>query len=136
MKTAAKVFLIISMVAGGIGFLFGIVALTNPTLAKSLADFGLTGVNFIVQGILSLTFGSIALYKLGKACTQRELVPWGVCALLFCSLLSGIFLLLVKDEELAPTTLQANPFEATTESQDPFDEPKEKEEKLEEPFDI
>lgn len=70
MKTAAKVFLIISMVCG-------------------------------FWMIIPLIVGAIALKKLNTATKKDELVGIGVCALLFCGLVSGILMLCIKDEDLA-----------------------------------
>lgn len=50
--------------------------------------------------ILPLVFGILALNKLNTATKKEELVGMGVCALLFCSTLGGIFMLCVSDEEL------------------------------------
>ena len=70
MKTAAKVFILLSMVFG-----------------------------FWV--ILPLIFGGMALGKLKTATTKSELTTSAVLVLLFCSLLGGIFMLCISEEELA-----------------------------------
>lgn len=71
MKTAAKVFIILSMV-------FGFIA------------------------ILPLVFGFMSLSNLKKAKTAAEFPMWlKICTLLFCSLIGGIILLVMKDEDYA-----------------------------------
>lgn len=71
MKTVAKVFIIISMVVG-------------------------------CFAILPLIFGFIALSNLKKAKTAAEFPMWlKICTLLFCSLIGGIILLVMKDEDYA-----------------------------------
>ena len=58
------------------------------------------GIVFGFWMILPLVFGILALNKLNTATKKEELVGMGVCALLFCSTLGGIFMLCVTDEEL------------------------------------
>lgn len=62
---------------------------------------------FIIIGIVTgfwlivpLIVGIIALKKLESASSHSELVGIGVVTLIFCSLLGGLFMLLVKDEDL------------------------------------
>ncbi len=50
--------------------------------------------------ILPLIFGGITLSKLKKAQSKSELVAWGVLDLFFCSLIGGILVLCLKDEDL------------------------------------
>ncbi len=71
MKTVAKVFIIIGMVCG---FWY----------------------------ILPLVFGILALKHLKTAKSAEEFPMWlKVCTLLFCSLISGIILLIMKDADYA-----------------------------------
>jgi len=58
------------------------------------------GIVFGFWMILPLVFGILALNKLNTATKKEELVGMGVCALLFCSTLGGIFMLCVTDEDL------------------------------------
>ena len=58
------------------------------------------GMVFGFWMILPLVFGILALNKLNTATKKEELVGMGVCALLFCSTLGGIFMLCVTDEDL------------------------------------
>ena len=50
--------------------------------------------------ILPLIFGFIALKKLKTATKKDDLVVTAILTLLFCNILGGIFMLLIKDEEL------------------------------------
>ena len=50
--------------------------------------------------IVPLIVGGIALSKLNKANSRSELTAIAVVTLLFCSLLGGIFMLCLKDEDL------------------------------------
>lgn len=50
--------------------------------------------------ILPLIFGGITLSKLKKAQSKSELVAWGVLDIFFCSLIGGILVLCLKDEDL------------------------------------
>ena len=70
MKTAAKIFIIISMVCG-------------------------------FWTIFPLIFGGIALKKLKTATTKSELTGSAICTLIFVNVLAGIFMLCIKDEDLA-----------------------------------
>ncbi|MDY6368069.1 MAG: hypothetical protein SPL13_06110 [Clostridia bacterium] len=69
MRTAAKVFIIISMVLQGIL-------------------------------ILPLIIGCLAIKRLNEATKKEDLTVMGILTLLFCSLLGGIFMLCVSDNEL------------------------------------
>lgn len=116
MKTASKVFLILSIVCGailmicGAYFAFG----SFEGTPEDLADITSSGISLIVTGILMLVVAILALVKLKKAKTHKELVGIGICAIFFCSLLAGAFILSIKDEDLNPT----KPSEpATTEQQ-------------------
>lgn len=71
MKTAAKVFTIIGMIAG----FFTIVA---PVV------------------------GFLALNKMKKATCKKDLTVMAVLNLIFCNLIGGVLMLLLKDEDFAP----------------------------------
>ena len=72
MKTAAKVFLIIGMVLGALG-------------------------------IFPIIFGVLALKRLEDPTTTKEdNLVWSILAMVFCSLLGGLFMLLSYDEEHKP----------------------------------
>jgi len=50
--------------------------------------------------IIPLIVGAIALKKLNTASSKNELTGIAVCTLLFCSLIAGILMLCLKDEDL------------------------------------
>ena len=51
--------------------------------------------------IIPLVVGIIALNKIKTAKTKNDLVAMGVVTLIFCSLLGGIFMLCISDQDLA-----------------------------------
>ena len=55
---------------------------------------------FLFWLIFPLVVGILALGKLNTAKKKDDLVVMGVITILFCSLLGGLFMLLVTDEEL------------------------------------
>ena len=63
--------------------------------------FIILGMIFGCIAILPLIFGGIGLSKINSAKDRSELVGMGVCVLLFCSLLGGIFMLCIPNEQLA-----------------------------------
>lgn len=63
--------------------------------------FIILGMIFGCIAILPLIVGGIGLSKLNSAKDRSELVGIGVCVLLFCSLLGGIFMLCIPNEQLA-----------------------------------
>ncbi|MGN0813476.1 MAG: hypothetical protein ACI4MQ_08220 [Candidatus Coproplasma sp.] len=62
--------------------------------------FTIIGMIFGAIAILPLIFGGITLSKMKSAKDVSELKVWGVLDLLFCSLLGGIFVLCIKNEDL------------------------------------
>ncbi len=64
--------------------------------------FIILGMIFGFWTILPLIFGIIALKKLKTATTKQELTTTAILTLLFCSLIGGILMLCIKDEDLAP----------------------------------
>ncbi|MGN1373035.1 MAG: hypothetical protein ACI4VK_03180 [Candidatus Coproplasma sp.] len=63
--------------------------------------FIIIGMILGALGILPIVFGAITLSKMKSAKDVSELTVWGVLTLLFCSLLGGIFVLCMKNEDLA-----------------------------------
>lgn len=63
--------------------------------------FIILGMIFGCIAILPLIIGGIGLSKINSAKDRSELVGIGVCVLLFCSLLGGIFMLCIPNEQLA-----------------------------------
>lgn len=107
MKTASKVFIIISLVLGAICIFLGLAERFLSSLASTYEEIMLlttSGVKLMIFGTVSLIVSIIALNKLSSATTHSQLVGISVCTILFCSLLGGIFMLLIKDEELKCNT--------------------------------
>lgn len=52
--------------------------------------------------ILPLIFGFIALKKLKNATKKDELTVTAILTLIFCSLIGGVLMLCLKDQDLAP----------------------------------
>ena len=76
---------------------------------------------FIVLGmifgfilILPIIFGALSISKINSATQKSELVGLGVCTLLFCSLLGGIFMLCIPESELQPATANSAPTNSAT----------------------
>ncbi len=63
--------------------------------------FIILGMIFGCIAILPLIVGGIGLSKINSAKDRSELVGIGVCVLLFCNLLGGIFMLCIPNEQLA-----------------------------------
>ena len=63
--------------------------------------FIILGMIFGCIAILPPIVGGIGLSKINSAKDRSELVGMGVCVLLFCSLLGGIFMLCIPNEQLA-----------------------------------
>ncbi len=55
---------------------------------------------FLFWAIFPLVVGIIALNKLNSAKSKDDLVAMGIITIFFCSLLGGIFMLLITDDEL------------------------------------
>lgn len=71
---------------------------------------------FIILGMISgclyifpLVVGIIALKKLKSATEKSQLVSMGVVTLIFCSLIGGILMLCLSDEDLAPKAEEETP---------------------------
>ena len=62
--------------------------------------FTIIGMVLGCLAIYPIVIGIFALKKLNEAKTAKELQTWAIVNLLFCSLLGGIFMLCLKDEDL------------------------------------
>ena len=107
MKTAAKVFLILSMVGGVIGFLscliVGIIGVAAGGASGDAAVAGASAIITIICGfvcLVPLIVGIIAYRRLDNSTYHRQLVGIGIVTLLFCSLVAGILMLVMHDEDL------------------------------------
>lgn len=92
MKTASKVFIIISIVIGSIDALVGFIFLFYPLFAAY-------GVGSIIFCAVLLIVGFNALGKLEEARSHEDLIATGILTMILCSFLGGLFMLLIKDEE-------------------------------------
>lgn len=80
------------------------------TAAKVFIILGMV-FGFIL--ILPIIFGALSLSKINSATEKSQLVGLGVCTLLFCSILGGIFMLCIPDSELSPATANSTPTNST-----------------------
>lgn len=62
--------------------------------------FIIIGMIFGFWRILSIIFGALSLGKINTATKKSELVGLGICTLIFCSVLGGIFMLCIPEEQL------------------------------------
>lgn len=92
MKTASKVFVIISIVFACLELFAGFICLS--------VGFGDIGAFALIWGLIVLLISICALSELNKARKHSDLVVIGVLTMIFCSFLAGLLMLLIKDEEL------------------------------------
>ncbi len=115
MKTASKVFLIMGMV---ILPLYAIMLFTSKDvmleflIQAEMQDvemmdklLSIMAIVMAVCSVIALVVGSLALQKLKTAKNKNELVLFGVLSIFFVSLLGGIFMLCVKNEDLNAGTI-------------------------------
>ena len=69
--------------------------------------FIILGMIFGFYTILPLIFGFIALKKLKTATKKDELTVTAILTLIFCSLIGGVLMLCLKDQDLAPSVVEA-----------------------------
>ena len=63
--------------------------------------------------ILPIIFGALSLGKINTATQKSELVGLGICTLIFCSVLGGIFMLCIPEEQLNKGAAALAPAQAT-----------------------
>lgn len=63
--------------------------------------------------ILPIIFGALSLGKINTATQKSELVGLGICTLIFCSVLGGIFMLCIPEEQLNKGAAALAPTQAT-----------------------
>lgn len=110
-KTASKVFIIISIVYSMICLVAGTVLSILVTIySNQLTANGFSAGSLLIYTALlsilaaaSSMLGFSAIRKLEEARSHKELVTIGVLTMIFCSFLGGLFMLLIKDEELKQT---------------------------------
>ena len=125
MKTATKVFLILSMISAVLYIIYAFAFLPNQidliseqyidelvndgapheTIEYMKEAFNATKNLCYVSGVLVPLIvgiiGGLSLYKLDTVTDHRKLVTLGVLTLIFVSIIPGILMLLIKDEDLA-----------------------------------
>ncbi|MGN1104009.1 MAG: hypothetical protein ACI4QI_03955 [Candidatus Coproplasma sp.] len=110
MKTTARVFTIIGIVANAIGIgvmaIYTIILLAAGAAANDQAAYISVAVLipmfivFIVLMILGIVFGTKTLKKLNTATCKSELIVWGILDLIFCNVVGGILVLCLKDSDM------------------------------------
>ena len=102
MKSASIVFIIVSFVVTAMGLLGAGIYLLQLNIISPIFNGELIAYccAAIAGAALDTTIGIIAHVILLRAKEKKELKVIGILTLIFCSLLAGIFMLLIKDEEL------------------------------------
>ena len=102
MKTAIKVFLIISYIGAGFSTLDAISFLSQGNRA--------VGIFMLINAAIVVAVAIIAQRKLATATCRADLRGIGIITLLFSNLIAGILMLCISDYELTPNTQQYNPY--------------------------
>ena len=98
MKMAIRIFLIIGICSIGVSFfMIGFFFLLFLAYAQILALFFLIAEVYLVA---SLIISIITLTKLDKFKTKKEVMPYGILCLIFCSIVAEILLLVISEEDL------------------------------------
>ena len=130
MKTASKVFLIISLVCGVIGFfllIFFMTLLNNEAIINAAIEdlvnqgynsqdaiFGVTEAVKILKAwsifglillIVGVVLAIITLVRINKFKSRGEVIAFGVLTLIFCNLIAGILILCIPNSELQNTQM-------------------------------
>ena len=119
MKTASKVFLILTIISSAtslLGIIVGWdsfvyilaeiaaesqgVTLTSQLLAQVMDAVAIYKILLIVSLAVPVVVSIIALVKLKKAQCKSDLTAIAIITLIFANILSGIFMLCIKDEDL------------------------------------
>ncbi len=120
MKTATKVFLILSIVGGIISFIVMLVygiqymnldiediySLYESNISEADAEvmletFNVLGIYYIIEGVLALVpaiLGGVVLWKVWTAKTNPG-IGWSIITLLFVNLIAGILMLCTKEQD-------------------------------------
>jgi len=102
MKTAIKVFLILSYVAAGFTALDGLLYMNQGNFNFGIAQ--------LISATVVVTVSIIAHQKLRTATCKRDLRTIGIITLLFGNMIAGILMLCISDQELMPKNQQYNPY--------------------------
>ena len=125
MKTATKVFIILSMISAvlytiyAFAFLPTQIDLISEEYIDELVNANATQesieyvkevfdasknfcyVSGVIVPLIVGIIGGLSLYKIDTVTDHRKLVTLGILTLIFVSVIPGILMLLIKDEELA-----------------------------------
>lgn len=118
MKTAAKVFLWISIVGGFITFIVFMITAINlnmdllkESLGSKVSDYTaeqleqlLTASKVIswvyaICGLVPVILGGVSIWRLNVAKRKSQLIVWGILDILFCGLVSGILILCIPESD-------------------------------------
>ena len=118
MRATARVFLILSMVWGGISALSGAGAMALGELVA--------GAISLVNGAVAFFVSFIAIRRLARARERRELRVIGILTLIFANVVAGILFLCMNEYELGDTRQQyygQPPYGQTPYGQNPYGQP-------------
>jgi hypothetical protein len=112
MKTAAKIFSILSIIGGAVIVLNGLLVLFGADSMASLVQIPggtdspvvpwaikLAGCIYLFIGIVVIAVEAWLTSKLNKATSKSELIVPGVIALILGGFLAGLFTLLIPEDE-------------------------------------
>ena len=119
MKTASKVFLILTLIGSLIGLVWAIlgwdmfvniiaevvaaekgVKLSASQLAQVKDLVAPYQIMLIISSIVPTIVSTIGLAKLKNARYKSELIGMGIVTIIFANVLAGIFMLCIKEEDL------------------------------------
>lgn len=116
MKTSIKVFLILSIVLGGMLIVTSIVlGVLSPIIfenffqgvsntTQNIYAFSIVWTIYMIllfiASVVKIVVASIAINKVNKAKTANEIMPIGIVTLLLSSFIAGLLMMLCKDSDL------------------------------------
>ncbi len=100
MKTGAKVFLVFAFIGQ---ILMTVGGCVNMMVAYDEA-MTVSGIFIMIGSVIAFFVGIYAWLKLNEAKTAQELKATAIVTLIFCSLIAGIIMLCIKDEDLKSAT--------------------------------
>ena len=102
MKPASIAFIIVSFVATTLTLMGLAVYFLQLNAVATVYGRDIIGICCAAAGgaVVDTTIGIVALVKLLRVRERKQLKVIAILTLIFCSLLAGIFMLLIKDEEL------------------------------------
>lgn len=99
MKNLSKVFLWIGIVVSFIGF-----NILISELAKLFSIGGWLMLLIRILTVIPIVVGLISILKIDKVRSKKELLPYSILSIVFCSVLPGIFMLCIKEVDLKLNT--------------------------------